>query len=93
LGATDYRPTRTDGSARKPIGNASTRPKGHKANHAKAVERANYYTDVLADLRQHGIVTKAEIAKELTLRGIITPGGSTKWQTVQVQRILDKLDE
>jgi hypothetical protein len=46
---------------------------------------------VVEDIRASGMTTLYGIAKELERRGIVTPGGSTRWSATQVQRLLEKL--
>jgi DNA invertase Pin-like site-specific DNA recombinase len=86
-----YRPARNDGTPRKPLSTPQNRKKAHEANRAKAADRAACYTDVVEDIRASGMTTLYGIAKELERRGIVTPGGSTRWSATQVQRLLEKL--
>jgi DNA invertase Pin-like site-specific DNA recombinase len=58
---------------------------------AKATQRATDLKPIIAALQKKGINTAAEIARELTERGIPTARGGSEWQIVQVQRVLARM--
>jgi DNA invertase Pin-like site-specific DNA recombinase len=48
---------------------------------------------IIKSIMAEGITSLRGIAAELTRRGIQTPRGSTTWQSVQVQRLIDRAKE
>lgn len=62
----------------------------HRAS--KATDRARDLAPVIASLREAGITSATGIAKALTERGIPTARGAGEWTTIQVQRVLARLD-
>lgn len=69
---------------------ARTAGTAHRAS--KATDRARDLAPVIASLREAGITSATGIAKALTERGIPTARGAGEWTTVQVQRVLARLD-
>jgi DNA invertase Pin-like site-specific DNA recombinase len=61
------------------------------AKTAKAQQTAAAVLPVIRELQMAGIVTLGGIARELTQRGVPTPGGAGRWRAVQVQRVLDRV--
>lgn len=62
----------------------------HRA--AKAQDRARDLGPTIARLREAGTTSATALAKALTEAGIPTARGSGTWTTVQVQRVLARLD-
>nr|WP_277350541.1 recombinase-like helix-turn-helix domain-containing protein [Novosphingobium olei] len=61
-----------------------------EAVRANASERAAEYAETLADVRAAGATSLAEIAKELNLRGIVTPRGG-QWHPSSVRNLMQRL--
>lgn len=59
---------------------------------AKAQTRTLDLAPVIASLRAEGITSATGLAKALTARGIPTARGGEGWSTLQVQRVLARLD-
>lgn len=59
---------------------------------AKGDAQAARLAPTIARLREAGITSATGIAKALTERGIPTARGGSEWTTVQVQRVLARLD-
>jgi DNA invertase Pin-like site-specific DNA recombinase len=60
------------------------------ARRKKARERAQDIRPVIDEIRAGGITSATGIARELTGREIPTPRGSSRWNAVQVQRLLSE---
>jgi DNA invertase Pin-like site-specific DNA recombinase len=58
---------------------------------AAAARRAQDLRPLIVGLREGGCASSAALARELTLRGVPTPGGATTWQVTTVQRVLARL--
>lgn len=65
---------------------------GTQAIKEKANKDADDRLPVIRAIQAEGITSARGIAAELTRRGIQTSRGSTTWQAVQVQRILDRTE-
>lgn len=61
-----------------------------KAVMAGAEERAADYAETVADVRASGASSLAEIARELNVRGIVTPRGG-QWHPSSVRNLLQRL--
>ena len=57
---------------------------------SNAMARNAKYEKVVMDYYRHGD-TCYKIAKTLTTLGLATPNGSTKWQALQVKRVIERL--
>ena len=64
---------------------------GRVAIQARISARMADISPIIAELRQAGITSLHGLANGLTQRGIPTARGGTKWQAVQVSRVLDQL--
>ncbi|MCJ2021192.1 recombinase family protein [Methylobacterium sp. E-065] len=58
---------------------------------ARGAEEAARYAPIIAELRAAGISSASGLARALNDRSIPTPRGG-RWQAVQVQRVLARLD-
>jgi DNA invertase Pin-like site-specific DNA recombinase len=81
------------GSTAPTVLTVQARQAGYAVLHERSGERATDRLPAIQDIISRGIKTLRGIAAELEAMGIPTPRGGMKWQAVQVQRILDKLDE
>lgn len=59
-----------------------------EAKAGKAREAAAMVLPVIRELQASGVVSLSGIARELTRRGVATPGGKGKWSATQVARVL-----
>jgi hypothetical protein len=59
---------------------------------ATARERAGQVLPLVQEIQAAGVTTLAEIARELTRRGVPTPRGAGAWQAVQVTRVLKVME-
>jgi DNA invertase Pin-like site-specific DNA recombinase len=60
------------------------------AKSARAQQMAAAVLPVIRELQTAGIVSLSGLARALTQRGVPTPGGASRWQAVQVQRVLER---
>lgn len=72
-------------------GTAASAARARAGKMAKADATAADIAPVIADLRASGVTSLTSIAKALNERGIPTARGG-KWQAVQVQRVLARLE-
>jgi hypothetical protein len=62
---------------------------GTKARQEKARETAQRIAEVIEEIRrEEGITSASGIAKRLMEMGVKTPRGCSRWQAVQVQKVL-----
>jgi DNA invertase Pin-like site-specific DNA recombinase len=61
------------------------------ARHAIAARHAQGLAPVIAEIRAAGHESSNAIARELTRRGVPTPGGAATWQATTVTRLLAKV--
>ena len=61
-----------------------------KASAARTA-RANTRAPVIAELRAAGVTSLNGIARALNARGVRTATGKSKWEAVQVRRVLARL--
>lgn len=80
------------GGKRSTVLTDEARKAGTARRAAKATDRARDLAPTIASLRAAGITSATGLAKALTERGIPTARGSDEWTTVQVQRVLSRLD-
>lgn len=59
---------------------------------ARGEAQAARFEPIIRELRAEGITSATGIAKALTARGIPTARGGSQWTTVQVQRVLARLN-
>jgi hypothetical protein len=62
-----------------------------EARTARAHARAADLAPIITELRAEGVVSLRAIADELNRRGIPTATGHSKWQAVQIMRVLKRL--
>jgi DNA invertase Pin-like site-specific DNA recombinase len=74
-----------------PVLTAEDSAKGAAVRTAKAEQRAQDLTPVIAELRAEGVTSLGALARALTERGIPTARGGKVWQPVQVSRVLGRL--
>lgn len=76
------------GGFRGHVPSAEDRARGHTRQRELAAQRAGMALAVIAELVAEGIRSPSALAKALTVRGIATARGGTRWQAIQVRRAL-----
>jgi DNA invertase Pin-like site-specific DNA recombinase len=67
---------------------AADRAAGAATLTARARRTAAAILPIIRELQTAGIVSLRGLAHELTQRGVPTPGGASRWQAVQVRRLM-----
>jgi DNA invertase Pin-like site-specific DNA recombinase len=57
---------------------------------ARTRQTAAAILPTIRELQAAGVTSLSGIARELTRRGIPTPGGAGEWQAVQVRRLMER---
>lgn len=80
------------GGHRGIVPSKDARDAGRATQASRALSRCQDLEPIIRELRSCGVVTLAEIANELTARGIPAARGGAKWSPTQVSRIIARLD-